>query len=73
MKIRIDREVLLHFAPYPILLVLGRKDPVLNYEESIVQVDNTSVQLISFEDGHMSTIENRDQLLAVLEDFMRKI
>jgi pimeloyl-ACP methyl ester carboxylesterase len=73
MKIRIDREVLLHFAPYPILLVLGKKDPVLNYDESIAQIDKTSVQLVTFGDGHMSTIENRDQLLNVLEEFLRKM
>lgn len=73
MKIRIDREVLLHFAPYPILLVLGKEDPVLNYEESVGQIENTTVQLVTFNDGHMSTIENRDELLKVLEDFMRKI
>jgi hypothetical protein len=27
MKIRKDREVILHFAPYPIQLILGKKDP----------------------------------------------
>lgn len=73
MKIRIDREVLLHFAPYPILLVLGKEDPVLNYDENISQIENTSVELVTFDDGHMSTIENRDELMAVLEDFMRKV
>ena len=31
MKIRKDREVLLHFSAYPMLLILGKKDPVLNY------------------------------------------
>ena len=29
MKIRKDREVILHFAPYPMQLVLGQKDGVL--------------------------------------------
>ncbi len=73
MKIRKDREVLLHFGPYPILLVLGRQDPVLNYEESLEQVQDTKVQLVSFPDGHMSLIENRDELLNVLTDFFKKI
>ncbi len=73
MKIRKDREVVLHFAPYPILLVLGKKDPVLNYEESIEQIENTSVKLISFPDGHMSPIENKEQLKKELALFFKTI
>ncbi|MGK4566440.1 alpha/beta fold hydrolase [Flavobacterium sp. 3HN19-14] len=73
MKIRKDREVLLHFAPYPILLILGKKDPVLNYEENLAQIENTSVQLVTFPDGHMSPIENREPLLKALEGFMKKV
>jgi len=73
MKIRKDREVLLHFAPYPILLVLGKADPVMNYEESIDQVENTSVRLVTFPDGHMSTIENRDALVVELTRFLKEI
>lgn len=72
MKIRKDREVLLHFAPYPILLVLGKLDPVLNYDESVDQVQNTEAQLVTFEDGHMSTIENSDQLTSVMLQFLKK-
>lgn len=72
MKIRKDREVLLHFGPYPILLVLGQKDPVLNYEESIEQAENTKVEVVSFPDGHMSLIENRDGLLEALVGFFKK-
>lgn len=73
MKIRKDREVLLHFAPYPILLVLGKADPVLNYEENTVQIENTSVKLVSFADGHMSPIENRDELLAEMLAFLKQV
>ncbi len=73
MKIRNDREVLLHFGPYPILLVLGQKDPVLDFDETAAQAEGTKVILVSFPDGHMSPIENRDELLIVLRDFVRKI
>lgn len=71
MKIRKDREVLLHFVPYPILLVLGKKDPVLNYEESISQIENTNVKLITFNDGHMSHIENYEALKKELLAFFK--
>ena len=73
MKIRNDREVLLHFAPYPILLILGKKDPVLTYADNLEQIEGTDVKLVSFEDGHMSHIENRDQLTIVLLDFFKAV
>ena len=73
MKIRIDREVLLHLTPYPKLLVLGKKDPVLNFEETKEQIENTTVKLVTFPDGHMSHIENQDQLLIVLLAFFKSI
>lgn len=66
MKTRNDREVLLHFSPYKKVLVLGKKDPVLDYSSLIDQVKDTDVQLIEFKDGHMSHIENKDALIQVL-------
>lgn len=73
MKIRKDREVLLHTATYPILLILGKKDGVLKYEENIGQIENTKVQLVTFPDGHMSLIENKAALLDTLLSFFKKI
>lgn len=73
MKVRKDREVLLHFGPYPILLALGKKDPVLDYEESLEQVENTKVKLVTFPDGHMSYIENREQVMKTLMDFIKSV
>jgi pimeloyl-ACP methyl ester carboxylesterase len=71
MKARKDREVILHFAPYPILLVLGKQDPVLNYEESLEQIEGTTVKLTTYADGHMSHIENRKQLQKDLSEFFK--
>ena len=73
MKIRKDREVLLHFAPYPIQLILGKKDGVLIYDENVDQIEGTKVQLTTFPDGHMSHIENETELKKVLIDFLKKI
>ncbi len=64
MKVRNDREVILHFSPYPIMLVLGKHDQSLIYSEHADQVENTDVKLVSYPYGHMSHIENRDALLA---------
>ena len=55
------------------MLILGKKDPVLNYEDSLDQIENTIVKLVSFPDGHMSHIENREELKTVLMDFFKKI
>ncbi len=73
MKIRKDREVILHFAPYPIHMILGKKDGVLIYDENIDQIEGTKVQLSTFPDGHMSHIENEKQLKKVLIDFLKKV
>ena len=69
MKIRKDRESLLKQNLFPVLLVLGKKDPVLNYDESISQIENTTAELVSFEDGHMSQIENKEELKTILIHF----
>ncbi len=71
MKLRKDREVLLLFASYPILLILGKKDPVLNYEENLEQIEGTNVKLITFHDGHMSHLENQAELEKVMIDFLK--
>jgi pimeloyl-ACP methyl ester carboxylesterase len=69
MKMRKDREELLYKNLFPVLLVLGRKDPVLNYEENIAQIEDTTAELVSFDDGHMSHIENKEELKTILSDF----
>jgi pimeloyl-ACP methyl ester carboxylesterase len=71
MKIRKDRESILKQNLFSTLLVLGKKDPVLNYEENISQIENTTVELVSFEDGHMSQIENKEELKKVLLEFFK--
>jgi pimeloyl-ACP methyl ester carboxylesterase len=73
MKIRKDRETLLHLKTYPKMLILGQKDPVLNYEDNLKQIENAAVQLVNFPDGHMSHIENREELNKVLLNFFKSI
>jgi pimeloyl-ACP methyl ester carboxylesterase len=73
MKIRKDREIVLRAATFPMLLILGKKDGVLNYEDNLKQIENTKVKLVTFPDGHMSHIENRKELKAVLLGFLKAI
>lgn len=73
MKIRKDREVILHFAPYPISMILGKKDPVLTYSETIEQLKDTKVKLVSLNDGHMSHIENKEEIEHIILTFLKAL
>ena len=68
MKIRKNRTAILQLS-IPILLILSKKDPVLSYDENILQIKNTCVVLATLPDGHMSHIENTQELLSILNDF----
>ncbi|QHI37965.1 Haloacetate dehalogenase H-1 [Kordia antarctica] len=71
MKIREDREVLLHFSPYKKMMIIGKRDPILVYEELIAQTQNSEVEVHVFPDGHMSHIENEAELLNSLRLFLK--
>jgi pimeloyl-ACP methyl ester carboxylesterase len=71
MKIRNNREVLLHFSPYKKMLILGKKDPVLNYKSLIKQTMDSEVKLVELPDGHMSHIENAEETLGALKTFIK--
>jgi len=71
MKIRNDREVLLHFSPYKKMMILGKKDPVLSYPEILEQLKNTDVTLVELPDGHMSHIENFEETLRAIKSFVK--
>lgn len=72
MKIRLDREVLLHFGPYPSLLILGKKDPVLNYEDLIEQTTGANTEVVELENGHMSLIEDKEPAEQAILEFVKK-
>ena len=46
---------------------------ILNYTNSLEQIENTTVKLVTFPDGHMSHIENQEELKTVLLDFLRDL
>ncbi len=73
MKIRKDRQFILKETDFPKLLILGEKDGVLLYKDNASQIEATNTELISFPDGHMSHIENKEELEKVIASFLRKI
>ena len=71
MKIREDNTSIYKSANFPIQLIIGKQDPALDYESLINQTKNTKVQVVEFPDGHMSHIENKDELIATLTAFVK--
>ena len=71
MKIRQDREVLLHFGPYVKMMILGEKDPVLGLEDLLNQVENTEVKLVQVSEGHMSHVENKQETILAISELIK--
>ena len=71
MKIRTDREVLLHFTPFSKMMILGKKDPVLNLEDLLEQVNGTETTVVQLSEGHMSHIENKQETIDALLEFIK--
>lgn len=72
VKIREDREVLLHFSPYRKMMVIGKKDPVLDFDDLMDQVRRTDVTIFEVSGGHMSHIENKKEVLGAICWFLKK-
>ncbi len=72
MKIREDREVLLNFSPYKKVIIYGKEDPILNYEDVLDQIKATEVYKVELPDGHMSHIENQQEVIVALQDFVKQ-
>ena len=72
MKVRKDLTSIYTNSQYPITMIIGKEDPALDYNSLIQQTKNTKVQVVEFPDGHMSHIENKDDLIKVLLNFLKK-
>jgi pimeloyl-ACP methyl ester carboxylesterase len=70
MKIRNDRTILLKTSDFPILMIISKQDPALNFKSLIDQTNNTKVYTVIFNDGHMSHIENTKELISTLKNFV---
>jgi len=72
MKVRKNRQDILRKS-LKIMMIIGRKDPVLNYDALIKEVENTQVILIELADGHMSYIENKKGFTDGIMHFIEKL
>ncbi len=72
MRIRKNRRKILKDGAFKKLIVIGKKDPVLNFEQSLKEAEEAHSETAVFNDGHMSHIENKDELIFALTQFVRK-
>ena len=73
MKIRKDREQLFKNSAYEKLMIISKKDPVLDFKSLIKQTKNSNIKVVEFPDGHMSHIENETLFLHTIVHFIEKI
>lgn len=71
MKIRKDRSVILHNTLFEKLFIVGKKDPLLSFNTLLNQTKNTDTQLAVLSNGHMSHIENFNELILSLNAFIK--
>ena len=50
------------------IIIAGKNDPVVTFKEIEKIAEKTNSTFISFEDGHMSYLENEEELLKVLNE-----
>lgn len=71
MKLRPNRNHVLAENNFKKMIIIGKKDPVLEVQKLTEEAENTNSKRIVFPDGHMSHIENTEALISVLKDFTR--
>lgn len=72
MKIREDNSDLLKDSTIPKLMIIGKEDSALNFDSLIRQTQNTTSEVAIFNDGHMSHIENFEELKTTFKKFFKK-
>ncbi|GAA4276058.1 alpha/beta fold hydrolase [Aquimarina mytili] len=73
MKIRKDRSLILKHLKIPKVIFAGKQDPVLEYVQNLKESELCKTNLIAFNGGHMSYIENKKEFLSELQIFLETI
>ncbi|ADF50587.1 alpha/beta fold hydrolase [Zunongwangia profunda SM-A87] len=67
MKNRMDSTEIFKEFKGEKFIVVGMQDPVLDVADTLQIAKKTNAEIIEFPDGHLSFIENRDQLMHFLK------
>ena len=71
MQLRANRNHVLTENSFKKLLIIGKKDPVLDFETSLNEAKKTNSAIVVFQNGHMPHIENKLALNDALKEFMK--
>lgn len=71
MKVRKNLTSVYKTATYPIQMFIGKQDPALDYLTLQKETKDSNIKVVTFNDGHMSHIENKDQLILSLQQFIK--
>ena len=71
MQLRANRNHVLTENSFKKLLIIGKKDPVLDFETSLNEAKKTNSAIVVFQNGHMPHIENKLALNDALREFMK--
>jgi len=72
IRIRPNRLSVLKNNHFKKLFILGKKDPVLPVNKGIKEAEETQSETVVLSGGHMSHIENSEELVRVLNIFIRQ-
>ena len=72
MRIRPNRMAVLKNNSFKKLYILGKKDPVLSVEEALEEAKEIQAESVILSGGHMSHIENTNELLIALQKFVKQ-
>ncbi len=72
MKIRLDREIVLKFSPYPILFIIGKEDPILPYQDLVIQssIAENGSHILLDKVGHMGLEEAAEETCQAIKKFV---
>jgi len=70
MRIRKDRQHVLKSGKFKKLIIAGKQDPVLAYDNMVKEAEKTNTPLVTLPYGHMSHIENYDELQQTIKTFI---
>ena len=71
MQLRANRNHVLTDNSFKKLLIIGKNDPVLDFETSLNEAKKTNSAIVVFQNGHMPHIENKLELSNALKEFMK--
>lgn len=71
MRIRPNRNHIMLEGSFKKLMIIGEKDPVLTCQKSLQEAKKTNTETVVFPNGHMSHIENKEELITTLQIFVK--